>query len=136
MCGCQSLEGLVRYFESVTTHFIRGQPARERRRATAKSECEEHSSLPPRLKHNTEHAVPRSAKPDSKKNLLTFKLHYFPGGCFGQTLQTDLAGQSQTNTAAAQQEAHLTDTCVLKKTPTQTHLSLLYFYKKKSNIYV
>lgn len=26
MCGCQSLEGLVRYFESVTTHFSRGQP--------------------------------------------------------------------------------------------------------------
>ena len=30
MCGCQSLEGLVRYFESVTTHFNRGQPIRER----------------------------------------------------------------------------------------------------------
>ncbi len=29
MCGCQSLEGFVRYFESVTTHFSRGQPIRE-----------------------------------------------------------------------------------------------------------
>lgn len=30
MCGCQSLEGLVRYLESVTTHFRRGQPTGER----------------------------------------------------------------------------------------------------------
>lgn len=30
MCGCQSLEGLVRYFESVTTHLSRGQPIREK----------------------------------------------------------------------------------------------------------
>lgn len=38
MCGCQSLEGLVRYFVSVTTHFSRGQPVREKKASMKSSE--------------------------------------------------------------------------------------------------
>lgn len=107
-CGCQSLEGLVRYLESVTTHFRRGQPGGGKAFT--------------RFQFRSSQSGDASVMSDATSGSLTFELHDFSGRRLGQTLETDLTGQSQTDTAAAQQETHLTDARILGKTNKQFHL--------------